>query len=55
MIAGGEVEALIQGTGLITLVRRVWAYREFACGVPRDVVEVLRAEVISPLPGTEME
>ena len=39
-----------RGGGLVTLVRRGWAYREIDCGVERDgVVEALGAEVVSPL------
>ena len=39
-----------RGGGLVTLVRRGWAYRELACGVARDcVVEALSVEVVSPL------
>jgi hypothetical protein len=39
-----------RGGGLVTLIRRGWAYREIACGVARDgVVEALAVEVVSPL------
>ena len=39
-----------RGGGLVTLVRRGWAYREIACGVARDsAVEALSVEVVSPL------
>ena len=41
-----------RGGGLVTLVRRGWAYREIACGVARDsVLEVQCVEVVSPLGG----
>ena len=39
-----------RGGGLVTLVRRGWAYREIACGVERDsALEALCLEVVSPL------
>ena len=39
-----------RGGGLVTLVRRGWAFREIACGVERDsVLEAQCVEVVSPL------
>ena len=39
-----------RGGGLVTLVRRGWAYREIACGVERDsALEALCLEVVSLL------